>query len=123
MTVPRWPGHPRRGSPMSAPGPDPSQPSAVSGRQLALIVYILYPASYFTGITALIGVIHCACPACVGGCAVELALSVSNSHVLDWAPVSCDRNRPGQRGRRDRCVVLVVRLVARTQRQRRAGAQ
>src|SRR5215510_3380859 len=57
MTVPRWPGHPRRGSPMSAPGPDPSQPSAVSGKQLALIVYILYFVSYFTGITALIGVI------------------------------------------------------------------
>jgi uncharacterized membrane protein len=42
---------------MSASGPDPSQQSAVSGRQLALIVYILYFASYFTGITALIGVI------------------------------------------------------------------
>ena len=42
---------------MSAPGPDPSQPSAVSGKQLALIVYILYFVSYFTGITALIGVI------------------------------------------------------------------
>src|SRR5262249_38257501 len=57
MTVPRWPGHPRGGSPMSAPGPDPSQQSAVSGKQLALIVYILYFVSYFTGITALIGVI------------------------------------------------------------------
>jgi uncharacterized membrane protein len=42
---------------MSAPGSDPSQQSAVSGRQLALIVYILYFVSYFTGITALIGVI------------------------------------------------------------------
>jgi uncharacterized membrane protein len=42
---------------MSAPGPDPSQQSAVSGKQLALIVYILYFVSYFTGITALIGVI------------------------------------------------------------------
>lgn len=42
---------------MSAPGPDSSQQSAVSGKQLALIVYILYFVSYFTGITALIGVI------------------------------------------------------------------
>ena len=41
---------------MSAPGPDPSQQS-VSGRQIALIIYILYFVSYFTGITALIGVI------------------------------------------------------------------
>jgi uncharacterized membrane protein len=42
---------------MSTQGPDPSQHSAVSGRQLALIVYILYFLSYFTGITAVIGVI------------------------------------------------------------------
>ena len=41
---------------MSAPGPGPQQ-STVSGRQIALIVYILYFVSYFTGITALIGVI------------------------------------------------------------------
>ena len=47
---------------MSAPGLDPSgldpsRQSTVSGRQIALIVYILYFVSYFTGITALIGVI------------------------------------------------------------------
>jgi uncharacterized membrane protein len=44
-------------APMSAPGLDPSQQSTVSGRQIAMIVYILYFVSYFTGITALIGVI------------------------------------------------------------------
>src|SRR6516164_7459908 len=49
-------------APMSAPGLDPSgldpsRQSTVSGRQIALIVYILYFVSYFTGITALIGVI------------------------------------------------------------------
>src|SRR5262249_24192456 len=42
---------------MSAPGLDPSRQSTVSGRQIALIVYILYFVSHFTGITALIGVI------------------------------------------------------------------
>jgi uncharacterized membrane protein len=36
--------------------PDSGQP-AVSNSQLALIVYILYFAAYFTGITGLIGVI------------------------------------------------------------------
>src|SRR6516225_8150924 len=54
-------------APMSAPGLDPSgldpsgldpsRQSTVSGRQIALIVYILYFVSYFTGITAFIGVI------------------------------------------------------------------
>ena len=33
------------------------QPPAISNKQLALIVYILYFVAYFTGITALIGVI------------------------------------------------------------------
>ena len=42
---------------MSAIGPDPSPPSTLSGKQLALIVYILYFIAYFTGITAIIGVI------------------------------------------------------------------
>src|SRR5262249_51708283 len=61
LSVPRCAGHPWRG-PMSAPGLnpsglDPSRQSTVSGRQIALIVYILYFVSYFTGITALIGVI------------------------------------------------------------------
>ena len=42
---------------MSALGPDQSQQPALSGKQLALIVYILYLVAYFTGITALIGVI------------------------------------------------------------------
>jgi len=42
---------------MSAPAPDPSRPPMVSSNQLALIVYILYFASYFTGLTGLIGVI------------------------------------------------------------------
>ena len=42
---------------MSALGPDPSPQSALSGKQLALIVYILYFLAYFTGITSLIGVI------------------------------------------------------------------
>jgi uncharacterized membrane protein len=42
---------------MSAVGPDQSQQPALSGKQLALIVYILYLVAYFTGITALIGVI------------------------------------------------------------------
>jgi uncharacterized membrane protein len=42
---------------MSAVGPDLSPPSALSGKQLALIVYILYFVAYFTGITALVGVI------------------------------------------------------------------
>jgi uncharacterized membrane protein len=57
MTVPRWPVILGEALPMSAPGPDPPQQSAVSGKQLALIVYILYFVSYFTGVTALIGVI------------------------------------------------------------------
>jgi uncharacterized membrane protein len=42
---------------MLALGPDQSQQPALSGKQLALIVYILYLVAYFTGITALIGVI------------------------------------------------------------------
>jgi uncharacterized membrane protein len=42
---------------MSAPGPEQSQQPALSGKQLALTVYILYLVAYFTGITAVIGVI------------------------------------------------------------------
>jgi uncharacterized membrane protein len=42
---------------MSTFGPDQSPPPAISNKQLALIVYILYFVAYFTGITALIGVI------------------------------------------------------------------
>jgi uncharacterized membrane protein len=42
---------------MSATGPDQSQQPAMSDKQLALIVYILYLASYVVGITGLIGVI------------------------------------------------------------------
>ncbi len=42
---------------MSAPVPEQSQQPALSGKQLALIVYILYLVAYFMGITALIGVI------------------------------------------------------------------
>lgn len=42
---------------MSTFGPDQSQPPAISNKQLALIVYILYFVAYFTGITALIGAI------------------------------------------------------------------
>jgi uncharacterized membrane protein len=37
--------------------PPPPLPTKVSNNQLALIVYILYFASYITGITALVGVI------------------------------------------------------------------
>src|SRR4029078_1382235 len=42
---------------MSTVGPDQSPPPAVSNKQLALIVYVLYFVAYFNGITALIGVI------------------------------------------------------------------
>jgi uncharacterized membrane protein len=42
---------------MSAPGPGQSQQPMISNQQLALVVYILYFAAYFTGITGLIGVI------------------------------------------------------------------
>jgi len=42
---------------MSTLGPDQSQQVALTGKQLALIVYILYLVAYFTGITAVIGVI------------------------------------------------------------------
>jgi uncharacterized membrane protein len=42
---------------MSTLESDPSQQPAMSSRQLALIVYILYFVAYFTGITALVGVI------------------------------------------------------------------
>jgi uncharacterized membrane protein len=42
---------------MSTFGPDQSPPPAISNKQVALIVYILYFVAYFTGITALIGVI------------------------------------------------------------------
>ncbi|MGA7490338.1 MAG: hypothetical protein WBW74_25740 [Xanthobacteraceae bacterium] len=42
---------------MSAPLPEQSQQPALSGKQLALIVYILYLVAYFIGITAVIGVI------------------------------------------------------------------
>jgi len=48
---------PLRDPHMSATGPNPSQQPAISDKQLALIVYILYFAGYFTGITVLIGVI------------------------------------------------------------------
>jgi uncharacterized membrane protein len=49
--------HIHRAPCMSTFGPDQSQPPAISNKQLALIVYILYFVAYFTGITALIGVI------------------------------------------------------------------
>ena len=42
---------------MSDPGPTPPQQPAMSDKQIVLIVYILYLASYITGITALIAVI------------------------------------------------------------------
>jgi uncharacterized membrane protein len=42
---------------MSTLGPDQSQQPALTGKQLALIIYILYLVAYFTGITAVIGVI------------------------------------------------------------------
>jgi uncharacterized membrane protein len=44
-------------SPMSVNEPSPPQPPTMSDKQLAFVVYILYLASYFTGITALVGVI------------------------------------------------------------------
>lgn len=44
-------------SPSAPPGPPPPAQPIVSDTQLALIVYILYFASYVIGITALIGVI------------------------------------------------------------------
>src|SRR5215813_3388863 len=120
LTVPRWASLARL--PMSAPGLDPSQQSTVSGRQLALIVYILYFVSYFTGITALIGVIIAHVQP-IRRSASEHALPLSNSHVLDRSLVYCNRNSPHHGCRWDRRVVLVVPLVARAQRQRRAGAE
>ena len=42
---------------MTVTGPNPGPPPLVSNTQLALIVYILYFAAYFVGITAVIGVI------------------------------------------------------------------
>jgi len=42
---------------MSTLGPDQSQQPALTGKQLALFVYILYLVAYFNGITAVIGVI------------------------------------------------------------------
>jgi uncharacterized membrane protein len=42
---------------MSTTGPIESRPPSVSNTTLALIVYVLYFAAYFTGITALVGVI------------------------------------------------------------------
>jgi uncharacterized membrane protein len=44
-------------SPMSVNGPTPPPSPTMSDKQLALVVYILYLVSYFTGITALVGVI------------------------------------------------------------------
>jgi uncharacterized membrane protein len=42
---------------MSMNEPPPPLPAKVTNTQLALIVYILYFVGYFTGITALVGVI------------------------------------------------------------------
>ncbi len=42
---------------MSVTGPTPPPQPAMSDKQIVVIVYILYLASYITGITALIGVI------------------------------------------------------------------
>ena len=42
---------------MSVNEPTPPQQPTMSDKQLALVVYILYLVSYFTGITALVGVI------------------------------------------------------------------
>jgi uncharacterized membrane protein len=42
---------------MSAPAPDQSQQPTLSGKQLALVVYVLYLVAYFNGLTAVIGVI------------------------------------------------------------------
>lgn len=42
---------------MSDPVPQQPSPVAVSDTTLALVVYVLYFAGYFTGLTALIGVI------------------------------------------------------------------
>jgi len=108
---------------MSAPGLDPSQQSTVSGRQIAMIVYILYFVSYFTGITALIGVI-------IAHVQLASADGLLNTHYrfqirTFWIGLLyiAIRNSPHHGRRWDRRVVLVVRLVARAQRQRRAGAE
>jgi uncharacterized membrane protein len=42
---------------MTATGPSPSQQPIVPNTTIALVIYILYFVGYFTGITALIGVI------------------------------------------------------------------
>ena len=42
---------------MTATGPTPSPPAIVPNTSIALLVYILYFVGYFTGITAIIGVI------------------------------------------------------------------
>jgi uncharacterized membrane protein len=42
---------------INQPPPPPPLPARVSDTQLALIVYILYFVGYFTGFTALVGVI------------------------------------------------------------------
>ncbi len=42
---------------MSSTDPNAPQPPLISSKQLALAVYLLYLAGYFTGITAIIGAV------------------------------------------------------------------
>ena len=102
---------------MSTFGPDQSPPPAISNKQLALIVYILYFVAYFTGITALIGVIiaHVQVASADPLLATHYRFQIRTFWIgILYLVVG---NHPHRRDRRHRHPVLVVRLVARAQRE------
>ena len=66
---------------------------------------------------------HRACAGRLCRSAVGDPLSISDSHLLDRHPVSRDRHDPHRRDRRHRHPALVVRLVARAQRQGHARVE
>jgi hypothetical protein len=104
---------------MSTLGPDQSQQAALTGKQLALIVYILYLVAYFTGITAVIGVIIAHVQ--IGSADPLLASHYRFQIRTFWIGVVYrDWNNPDHGVDRHCRAVLVVHLVAGAQHQGRA---
>src|SRR5262249_16433144 len=122
LTVPRWAGHPWRGPHV---GSRTRSVAAIDGFRQADRADCLHPLFrlVFHGNNGAHRCHHCAYPAPIRRWAAEHALPISDPHVLDGSFVYCNRNSPPQGRRWDRRVVLVVRLVARAQCQRRAGAE
>ena len=110
---------------MSPTEPNSTRAPMVSDKQLVLIVYLLYLATYIFGITALIGVIIAHIKLPETGPPSPQPLRLSNPDVLDWTSLSCGGRCSSLRlpGDRSRDTNLVVDLVAGAQCQGRAKRQ